>query len=276
VQANRLLRPFSQFNTGDGLVFDNLPLGKNKGRSFQILLNRRYANGFTANMAVSFTKTQENRTVNEFDRAPTIWWNDNNSRPYRISGGAVWELPFGANRRWMNEGGIFAALAGGWQLAGTFERQPGSLINFTANSNGAPNGNVFFTGDINSIKKDNPEIALDANGRIDPNKYWFNIEGFERNPANTPTTFHTRAFPYQIDGLRGPGLTYVNLNIQRNFSVGGRRTLQARFDIQNLLNYAAFSNPVTDPTNTNFGKVVSAVSAAGAMRFFNFGLRFTF
>jgi hypothetical protein len=28
--------------------------------------------------------------------------------------------------------------------------------------------------------------------------------------------------------------------------------------------------------NTNFGKVVSAVSAAGAMRFFNFGLRFTF
>jgi hypothetical protein len=274
--ANRLLRPFSHFNTGDGLVYQNLPLGENKGRSVQILLNRRYANGFTANMAVSFTRTRSNRTVNEFDREPTLWLDDNNSRPYRLSGGAVYELPFGANRRWLSDGGILAALAGGWQLAGTFEKQPGSLIQFTNNTTGAPNGNVFFNGDITSIKKDNPEIALDVNGNIDPNKYWFNVEGFERNPANTPTSFNVRSFPFQIDGLRGPGLTYVNLNIQRNFGIGGRRTLQARFDIQNLLNYAAFGNPVTDPTNTNFGKVVSAVSAAGAMRFFNFGLRFTF
>ena len=203
-QGNRLLRPFSQINN---LTYDNLPLGENKGRSIQILLNRRYANGFTANLALSFTRTQSNRTVNEFDRAPTLWLDDNNSRPYRLSGGAVYELPFGANRRWMHDGGILAALAGGWQVAGTFEKQPGSLIQFTTNSNGAPGGNVFFAGDVNNIKKDKPEIALDVNGNIDPNKYWFNIEGFERNPANTPTTFNTRAFPYQIDGLRGPGLT---------------------------------------------------------------------
>ena len=268
VPTNRLLRPFSQYNTGNGLVYDNLPLGENKGRSVQIMVNRRYANGFTANMALSFTRTRSNRTVNEFDREPTLWLDDNNSRPYRLSGGAVYELPFGANRRWLSDGGVVAALAGGWQLAGTFERQPGSLIQF--------NNNLFFNGDINNIKKDDPEIALDVNGSIDPSKYWFNIEGFERNPAATPTAFNTRAFPFQVDGLRGPGLTYVNLNIQRNFGIGGRRTLQARFDIQNLLNYAAFGNPVTDPTNTNFGKVVSAVSAAGAMRFFNFGLRFTF
>ena len=232
------------------------------------MLNRRYANGFTANMALSFTKTRSNRTVNEFDREPTLWLDDNSSRPYRLSGGAVYELPFGANRRWMSDGGVFAALAGGWQFAGTFESQPGSLINFGTN--------LFYNGDINSIKKDNPEIALDVNGVIDPNEYWFNVDGFVRDAALTPTAFNTRAFPFQIDGLRGPGLTYVNLNIQRNFGIGGRRTLQARFDIQNLLNYAAFGNPETNPTNTNFGKVVSAVSAAGAMRFFNFGLRFTF
>jgi hypothetical protein len=265
VQTNRLLRPFSHINN---LTYENLPLGQNRGRSVQILVNRRYANGFTANMALSFTNTRSNRTVNEFDREPTLWLDNNDSRPYRLSGGAVYELPFGANRRWMSDGGVLAALAGGWQLAGTFEKQPGSLITF--------GDNLFYTGDISNIKKDKPEIALDVNGKIDPDKYWFNIEGFERNPAATPTSFNTRAFPFQIDGLRGPGLTYVNLNIQRNFGIGARRTLQARFDIQNLLNYAAFGNPNTNPTNTNFGKVVSAVSAAGAMRFFNFGLRFTF
>ena len=31
-------------------------------------------------------------------------------------------------------------------------------------------------------------------------------------------------------------------------------------DIQNLLNYAAYNNPITDPTNTNFGKVTTAVA----------------
>ena len=66
------------------------------------------------------------------------------------------------------------------------------------------------------------------------------------------------------------------MNVVRNFKIGGSRTLQARFDVQNLLNRAAYNNPVTDPTNTNFGKVTTAVASAGAMRFFNFVLRVTF
>jgi hypothetical protein len=45
---------------------------------------------------------------------------------------------------------------------------------------------------------------------------------------------------------------------------------------KNLLNYAAFGNPSVDPTNTNFEKVTTAVAAAGAMRFFSFGMRFSF
>jgi len=69
---------------------------------------------------------------------------------------------------------------------------------------------------------------------------------------------------------------YVNMNLVRNFRLGGRRAFQARVDIQNLFNRAAYNNPVTDPTNTNFGKVTTAVASAGAMRFFNFVARFTF
>ena len=126
------------------------------------------------------------------------------------------------------------------------------------------------------IKKDKPEIALHPDGTIDATKYWFNIDGFETDSAKTPTSFQTRSFPFQIDGFRGPGLHYVNLNMLRNFRLGGRRSLQARLDMQNLFNYAAYSNPKTDPTNTNFGKVVTAVSAAGAMRFVSFGVRFAF
>ena len=168
-----------------------------------------------------------------------------------------------------NAGGILQALAGGWQVASTFEDQPGSIVAF--------NTNLFYYGsDLNAVKQSKPEIALRPDGTIDPTKYWFNVANFEKDPAKIPTSFQTRAFPFQIDGLRGPGLHYVNLNIVRNLRAGGSRTIQLRLDCQNLLNYAAYSNPVTDPTNTNFGKAVAAVSAAGAMRFFSGGIRFTF
>ena len=97
----------------------------------------------------------------------------------------------------------WAALAGGWQLGGTFEYQPGSLITF--------NNNLFYYGNIDDIKKRKPEIALNPNGTIDPSKYWFNVEGFEKDPTRTPTSFQTRAFPFQIDDLRGPSELFGKL-----------------------------------------------------------------
>jgi hypothetical protein len=264
-QRNRLLRPFSHINN---LTLSDLPLGESKVHALQINANHRFASGFTANGALSFNSSKRNRTVEEYDREPTLWWDDNNSRPYRMTAAAVYELPFGARKPLLNNGGILAAAIGGWQLAGTFERQPGSLVTF--------NNNVFYYGDIKDIKTTKPEIALNADGTLDNSKFWFNTANFERDPAKTPTSFQTRAFPFQIDGLRGPGLMYVNLNITRKFSLGEERSLQARIDIQNLLNYAAFGNPNVDPTNTNFGRVTTAVAAAGAMRFFSFGRRFSF
>ena len=234
------------------------------------------AGGFTANAAHVVQQQQVElpcagwgeSPVEEYDRGPTLWLDDNNTRPFRLSGGAVYELPFGPGKPMANNGGLWSVLAGDWQTGGTFEYQPGSLINF--------NNNLFYYGNIDDIKKGKPEIALNSDGTLDPTKYWFNVENFERDPTRTPTGFQTRAFPFQIDGLRGPGLTYVNMNVVRNFRLGGQRTFQARFDVQNLLNYAAYNNPITDPTNTNFGKVTTAVASAGAMRFFNFVFRLTF
>ena len=68
--------------------------------------------------------------------------------------------------------------------------------------------NLFFTGNLDDIKKDNPEIALRPDGTFDPTKTWFNIDaGFERDTADQPAGFQKRAFPFRVDGVRGLDLS---------------------------------------------------------------------
>jgi hypothetical protein len=250
---------------GNPLLLNNQPLGVVKAHSLEVTVARRYSNGLSANFAFSANDVIENRTVEVYDREPTLWQPSVNSRPYRMSGGAVYEFPFGGNKRWLQEG-AGGKILGGWQVGGTFEYQPGAVLNF--------DNNAFFSGDINSIAKDNPEIALQRDGTIDQSKYWFNVDGFERSAAFQPASYQKRAFPFRVENLRGPGYFLVNMNLMRNFPLGGTRTLQFRLDVQNLFDAVLWSNPTMDPTSTNFGKVTGATNSI--MRFFTFVTKVNF
>jgi hypothetical protein len=203
--------------------------------------------------------------VELYDREPTLWQTSQGARPWRLSGGAVYEFPFGKSKPFLTEG-VGAKVLGGWQTGATFEYQPGALLDW---------GNVFFTGDLSAIAKDNPEIALQRDGAVDLTRTWFNIDaGFERDAGRQPAQFQKRGFPFRIDGLRGPGMFLVNANIARSFSLGGRRQLQARMDVQNLFDAVQWGNPNLDPTSTNFGRITTATNSI--MRFFTFVARYSF
>ena len=49
VPRHRLLRDFPHMSSGNGSFWGNLPLGKNRASSIEISLDRRFANGFSAN-----------------------------------------------------------------------------------------------------------------------------------------------------------------------------------------------------------------------------------
>jgi hypothetical protein len=262
VQRQNLLRGYPQLS---GLLYANLPLGVVKDHSIEVTATRRYSAGLSANVAFAARRILENRTVEAYDREPTLWQTSQNARPWRLSGGAVYELPFGKAKPFLNEG-IGAKLLGGWQTGATFEYQPGALLDW---------GNLFFSGDLSAIAKAKPEIALQRDGTIDITRTWFNIDaGFERDAARQPATFQKRAFPFRIDGVRGPGMFLVNANLARSFSLGGRRQLQARMDVQNLFDAVQWGNPNLDPTSTNFGRITSATNSI--MRFFTFVARYSF
>jgi len=253
VQRNRLLRAFPQINN---LTYANLPLGITKVHSLEVQLNRRFTDGLSAAFSFASNRVRENRIVDEFDRAPTIWQGNNDSRPYRITASAVYELPFGTGRAHLHDGGVIPAVVGGWQVAANYDFQPGALIGDWTN--------LFFYGNLEDIPVDNP--TLDR---------WFNTDaGFEKDPAKTPAGFQKRQFPFRVDGVRGQALSFLNMSLTRSVGLGSRRTLQLRVDAQNLLNRQHWQNANTNPTSTNFGKVTTVTQ--NFMRFITFGFRVNF
>ena len=267
IPRHRLLRAFPHMsNSNLGLRYNDQPLGVIKAHSLELIVTRRYSGGLTANGAFTLNRVTENRTVEEYDRAPTLWQTNNNGRPWRLTGTAVYELPFGSGKRFLAERGLLTDIVGGWTLGGAAEYQPGALLNWN---------NLFFSGNLDDIRKSNPEIALRPDGTFDPTKTWFNIDaGFERDTADQPAGFQKRTFPFRVDGVRGFDLAFVHMNVARTFSLGGRRTFQFRLDIQNLLNRQHYANPNMDPTSTNFGQIRDVNNSV--MRFLTINTKFSF
>ena len=207
------------------------------------------------NVAVSFNNAKEWSTVlNEYDMAPTQWLPSTNAMPYRITGSGVYQLPFGKGRTFWKEG-IPNIIAGGWQIAGTYEQQPGPLLSW---------GNLFFYGNIDDIKKGGHTLTQ-----------WFNINaGFERDPAKVPTTFQARLFPTVIDGLRRDKTQLFNASVQKSIPITEKLRFQFGMNAINVLNRSHFQAPGLDPTSTTFG-VISANSAT-ACRWLTIVAKITF
>ena len=103
VQRQALLRDFPQMS---GLTYADLPLGKIKTHQLEIMLNRRFSQGLSANAAFSATRATLNRTVEAYDREPTLWQTSNSARPFRLTAGWVYELPFGPGKPFFADPGI--------------------------------------------------------------------------------------------------------------------------------------------------------------------------
>jgi len=250
IAKNQLLRPFPQMSnlTNSGSID-----GRVKTHSVEAVVQRRFARGFTLN--ANYTGLYERDRDyyhNEFDALPS-WRQTNAGTPHRVAATGIWELPFGKGRAFVRSG-MGGALLGGWQIAGTYEWQPGALLNW---------GNPFFYGELAAINSG--ERTLDR---------WFNTENFERNAQRTPAAFQARVFPTRVDGLRADGLNRIDANIQRDFRLTERITLQLRMDALNAANRSQFEGPNLDPVSTNFGRVTNNTSST--MRFLLFQGRIKF
>jgi len=214
--------------------------GAVKTHSFEATFQRRFAKGFTLNAA--YTGLYERDRLyyyNEFDPSPS-WRQTNAGVPHRFSATGIFELPFGKGKP-LARTDVWNALFGGWQVAATYEWQPGALLDW---------GNVFYYGDLGSINTGTR--TLDR---------WFNTDGFERDARKAPAAFQARVFPTRVDGVRADGLNRMDANVQREFKIRESVAFQLRLDALNVANHSQFDVPNLDPTSTNFGRVTNNTSS---------------
>jgi hypothetical protein len=210
---------------------------------FQANLTKRYANGLTVFAALQLNAQHDaDYFANPYDTAPT-WEPSNNSMPYRITGEGLYELPLGKGKAFA-KAGIASTLLGGFQLGGSYERQPGPLLQF---------GNLFYLGTPSSKIKLKHPVYVNNLG----NGSTYTGTGFVTNPSCQPNGYNARVFPQRVDGLRQQATDTIQASLQRNFHITEQFNFKARCEAYNLLNRQVLAAPITTPTSSNFGQVVA-------------------
>jgi len=236
-----LLKPFPHF----GDINLEEPTGYSWYHSLQVRAERRFLQGFTFQLAYTWSKTME--AVEFLNAAGTVPYESVSSfdRTHRIASSGIWEVPVGRGRK-------FAAslpkpvdlFLGGWQIGAIVALQSGGPMGF---------GNAIFTGDIKNIPLSGDERDVDR---------WFNVDaGFNRS-ANQQLANNYRQFPLRFNGIRTPGQKSWDFSIVKNFPIKESFRAQFRADAYNAWNHTNLNAPNTTPTNTAFGRITGTAGDA--------------
>jgi Carboxypeptidase regulatory-like domain len=265
---SNLVRPYPFMG---GLSEDN-PIGQSHFQELQVLATQRMSHGFNL-MAVFEKNYQYDRDyfANPFDTQMS-WEPSNSSYPWRLTAEGVYELPFGRGKMWANSGWKSAAF-GGFHLNGTYEFNPGPLLEF---------GNMFYVGNINAsnillkhpiynqnivsgvfnvqwLDPGNVVAAVNTDGSCT-----YSGTGFVTNASCQPNGYNLRAFPTRVNGVRQQTIDTVQANVQRAFRIREGVSFEARFDVYDLFNHQILGVPNLSPTNSQFGLITSSAGANGA------------
>ncbi|MCI0421852.1 MAG: hypothetical protein L0312_21920, partial [Acidobacteria bacterium] len=261
VQARRP-RPFY------GAIQYRDPLGNASYQAFTAKIEKSYTQGFTFLGSYTWShaidNTSEPLTLLRYGGTEALQnnydlrRNRGNSmfdRRHQFIASSVYDLPFGAQRRWSLQGPLNWFL-GGWQVGAILALRTGQpftpLISTDLSNTGTTNhpnriGNGALPKEQRSINR------------------WFDTSAFTL-PAE---------FTYGNGGrnvLFGPGFKNLDFKLGKNFLFGDGRRIEFRAEMFNFTNTPNFGVPNPTVDLTQGGRITSAASP----RQIQFGLKFVF
>jgi outer membrane receptor protein involved in Fe transport len=255
------------------------PVGNSTYDSLQAQLQRRFANGFSLGVAYTFAKSITSSGVDVSDGTPPIaipeYYHLNRSvsgfdRPHNLQITNITDLPFGRGRKWLNEGGVLAAMAGGWQTNSIISVMSGRPFSVSANA-------TTLNAPFSSQRADQIKPEVEILGGVGRGQPYFDPTAYA--PVNEPR-FGTAGF----NSIRGPGRVNWDLGVFRNFRFTERWQMQFRAEAFNVTNTPKFGNPGANVSSAQFnpdGSIrnlngFAEITSATEERQFSLGLRLSF
>jgi hypothetical protein len=254
--SRRLIQPLSNMNN----LIQCDPRNRSTYHGLQARVNQRYANGFQLLFSYTWGKSLDYggsaasgggqtggpQTVTNLNAGKGPSGFDVRHRAVISS---VYELPWGPNRPWLNQGGLLSAIVGGWQASTIVTATTGRPFNVNL-AVGVNNGAPSWPNRVGSGRLDEPSVNL-----------WFNPADFVAPPPNT----------YGDVGrgvLYAPGHLNVDLSLtKRVFLFSGRANAQIRIESFNLFNNPGFGFPNASIGSPTVGRITSTVVDNRSMQF---------
>jgi hypothetical protein len=247
------------------------PSAKASYHGMEVTLDKRLSAGFQFSLAYTWSRSiddvaelfgAEGGIVQDVRNLQGDRGNSGFDRRHRFAGSSVYELPFGAGRRWLGDGAMLGKILGGWQMSAIVSMQSGRYFDV-----GVPDPTTLLGVTSSNWRADLVGDPRPANPGPDG---WLNPAAFAvpRNPDGS-----YRFGNLGRNSLVGPGYFNLDAGLMRNFRLGASRRLQLRWEMFNVMNHPSYGLPMTNILNPDFGKIRGTVSAPRQMQF---GLKFIF
>jgi len=255
--------------------------------AMQLELRRRLQGGLLGQINYTLAHTRSNsKGTSEVRFEPFL----DNARPeldegrsqfhvtHAINANAIAELPFGRGKRWVNRGGLWDALAGGWQASPIVHWQSGSPISLLArrgtfNRVGRSSNQTALTSlSAREIKKllgvrevngdlywIDPKVIDPNTGRAVGADNLTNAAGFSGQVFFNPMAGEVGNL--EILAVDGPSQFLVDVSLSKRVRLWHEMALKIRVDVFNLFDTVNFFVGDDDISSTTFGRITDTNTA---------------
>lgn len=210
----------------------------------------------------------ENVACQACERASGIW-----DVRHVLNANAIYELPFGQGKEFLNDPGFWRTVGGNWEVTSTFMARTGFPVNVLVNRAASS----VTDGNTSDQRPDIvPGIPLTPPSGASIGE-WINPDAFAV-PASGTFGNAPR------DVARGPGAWQMDLGLGKHISLTERASLEFRSEFFNIFNHPQYGMPQTTYGVPGFGSIIQTVNTtspvspvgSGTPREIQFALRATF
>jgi hypothetical protein len=241
------LLPYPQYCSS--LTGLNENLGSSTYHSLQLKAEKRFSKGFYLMANYTWSKlitdaastTQSNQagygrigsviTPFEKSRNKSLSTDD---VPQNFALMAVYELPFGRGKQFLNRGGFVDKLLGGWSVSTSMKLTSGMPLFFNSGTCNVP-GQFRVACIPGVIPGQNP--FLQSVGSVDVNKPLFNVNAFE--PATSFNFYYGKG--ERVTNYRGSGFRNQDLALSKDINIAEKVKIVIRAEAFNMWNAHYFT-----------------------------------